>query len=163
VPSLTFEELTDHSELIVSGQITRSWADWDSEHKFIWTHYELSVSGAHKGTPESTVVLSEPGGVVGLQGMDVAGANVYQPGGRVLVFLQRMPNGYLRTTGWSQGKYTVDNTGRLRAEASLRGLDIVSAQKGAAVATPLRSLDGMTVTELHERIAAHLQLQRTAK
>jgi hypothetical protein len=163
VPSLTFEELTDHSELIVSGQITRSWADWDTEHKFIWTHYELSVSGTQKGTPKSTVVLSEPGGIVGLQGMDVAGANVYQTGDRLLVFLQRMPNGYLRTTGWSQGKYIVDNTGRLHAEASLRGPEVLSAQKGAAVATPLRSLEGMTVAELRERVAARLQQQRTAQ
>jgi hypothetical protein len=157
VPSLTFEELTDRSELIVSGQVTRSWADWDSEHKFIWTHYELSVSNAQKGTPGLTVELAEPGGVVGIQGMAIAGAVVYQPGDHVLVFLQRMPNGYLRTTGWSQGKYTVDNTGRLHAETSLRGLDVVSAQKGAAAATPVRTLDGMTVAELRSRISARLQ------
>jgi len=157
VPSLTFEELTDHSELIVSGQVTRSWADWDSEHKFIWTHYELSVSSAQKGTPGSTVELAEPGGVVGIQGMAIAGAVVYHPGDQVLVFLQRMPNGYLRTTGWSQGKYTVDNTGRLHAERSLRGLDLVSAQKGAPAATPVRTLDGMTVAELRSRISARLQ------
>src|SRR5580700_2249544 len=122
VPSLTFEELTDRSELIVSGQVTRSWADWDSEHKFIWTHYELSVSNAQKGTPGLTVELAEPGGVVGIQGMAIAGAVVYQPGDHVLVFLQRMPNGYLRTTGWSQGKYTVDSTGRLHAAGSIGGL-----------------------------------------
>lgn len=162
VPSLSFEELIDQSELIVSGQVTRSWTDWDSEHKFIWTHYELSVAGVQKGTPESTVVLSEPGGNVGIQGMAIAGAVVYQVGDRVLVFLQRMPNGYLRTTGWSQGKYIVDSSGRLHAETSLRGLEVVSAQKGAAStkpATPLLTLDGMNVTELRGRIAARLQKQ----
>jgi hypothetical protein len=164
VPSLTFEELTDHSELIVSGQVTRSWADWDNEHKFIWTHYQLSVAGTHKGAPGSSVVLSEPGGVVGLQGMSVAGANVYQPGDQVLLFLQRMPNGYLRTTGWSQGKYTVDKSGRLHAETALKGLDVVSVPKGSAAAvTPLRTLDGMTVADLHGRIAVRLQQQRNSK
>jgi hypothetical protein len=166
VPGLTFEELTDHSELIVSGQITRSWADWDSEHKFIWTHYQLSVSSAQKGAPSATVELSEPGGVVGIQGMAIAGAVVYQPGDHVLVFLQRMPNGYLRTTGWSQGKYMVDNMGRLHAETSLRGLQVVSAQKGAALtksAPPLRSLDGMTLAELRTRIASRLQQQGAAQ
>ena len=163
VPSLTFEELTDHSELIVSGQINRSWTGWDSEHKFIWTHYELSVSGVQKGAPGATVELSEPGGAVGIQGMAIAGAVAYQPGDHVLVFLQRMPNGYLRTAGWSQGKYTVDNMGRLHSETSLRGLEVLSAQKGAAVAAPLRSLDGMTLAELRARIAARLQQQREAK
>jgi hypothetical protein len=162
VPSLSFEELIDQSELIVSGQVTRSWTDWDSEHKFIWTHYELSVASAQKGTAASTVVLSEPGGNVGIQGMAIAGAVVYQVGDRVLVFLQRMPNGYLRTTGWSQGKYIVDSSGRLHAETSLRGLEVVSAQKGAPLtqpATPLLTLDGMNVTELRGRISARLQKQ----
>jgi hypothetical protein len=87
---------------------------------------------------------------------------VYQVGDRVLVFLQRMPNGYLRTTGWSQGKYIVDSSGRLHAETSLRGLEIVSAQKGAPLtqpATPLLTLDGMNVTELRGRISARLQKQ----
>lgn len=162
VSSLSFEELIDQSELIVSGQVTRSWADWDSEHKFIWTHYELSVASVQKGTPQSTVVISEPGGNVGIQGMAIAGAVVYHVGDRVLVFLQRMPNGYLRTTGWSQGKYILDNSGRLHAETSLRGLEVVSAQKGAAPAkpaTPLLTLDGMNITELRGRISARLQKQ----
>jgi hypothetical protein len=161
VVGLSFEELVDHSELIVSGQITRSWSDWDSEHKFIWTHYELSVSNSHKGAAGSTVVVSEPGGVVGIQGMNIAGVVAYQPGDRVLVFLQRMPNGYLRTTGWSQGKYTVDNSGRLHAETSLRGLEVIGVQRGAvstSAATPLRSLEGMTEAELRARIAARLRL-----
>lgn len=163
VPKLSFEELTDRSEMIVSGDVTRSWAEWDSEHKYIWTHYELSVSGVQKGAPGATVVLSEPGGEVGLQGMAIAGAVVYRPGDRVLVFLQRMPNGYLRTTGWSQGKYLVDGTGRLHAETSLRGPEVITAQKAAAAPASLRSLDGMAVTELGVRIAARLRMQRTAQ
>ncbi len=163
VPKLSFEELTDRSELIVSGQIAGSSASWDSEHKFIWTHYTLTVSGAEKGAPGATVGFAEPGGVVGMQGMAIPGSVVYQPGDRVLVFLERMPNGYLRTTGWSQGKYTLDSAGRLHGETSLRGLDVVSAQKTAAAATPLSSLDGMTVTELGARVAARLQLQRRAQ
>lgn len=159
VPGLTFEQLTDRSELIVSGQVTRSWSDWDSAHKFIWTHYELSVSSVQKGAPGSTVVVSEPGGVVGVQGMNVAGAVRYQPGEQVLLFLQRMPNGYLRTTGWGQGKYTIDSAGRLHPETSSHGLEIVSASKIALPATPLSSLDGITVSALGARIAARMQLR----
>jgi hypothetical protein len=154
VPSLSFEALTERSELIVTGQIAREWADWDSAHKFIWTHYDLTVSGALKGSPGATVVLSEPGGAVGIQGMAVAGAVVYQPGERVLVFLQRMPNGYLRTTGWSQGKYTVDSAGRLHAAGSIGGPEVVTMQKAVTAQTPLRVLEGMTVSELRARIAA---------
>src|ERR1700691_491955 len=77
VAQLSFEELIDHSNLIVSGQVTRTWADWDSEHKFIWTHYEVAVSATHKGTPGATAVVSEPGGVVGDRRMTIAGTIAY--------------------------------------------------------------------------------------
>jgi hypothetical protein len=164
VPSLSFEELTDHSELIVSGQITRSWTGWDNEHKYIWTHYEMSVTGTMKGAAKSTVVISEPGGTVGLQSMNIAGTVGYQNGDQVLIFLQRMPNGYLRTTGWSQGKYTIDNSQIMHADASTKGVEIVGGQKtSGATSTPLQTLDGMPVSELGRRIAARLQMQRKAE
>src|SRR5438067_8546808 len=83
VPAFSFEELTDQSQLIVSGEITRSWSDWDSAHKFIWTHHELSVSQSAKGSAGATVVLSEPGGAVGNRAMSIAGSVAYRPGDRV--------------------------------------------------------------------------------
>lgn len=157
VPNMTFEELADHSELILTGQVTRSWSDWDSDHKFIWTHYELSVASTQKGAPGSTVTVSEPGGVVGDRGMAIAGSVGYTPGDQVAVFLERMPNGYLRTTGWGQGKYTVDGTGHLHADGSLRGLEVVKV--GAARGTSLRTLAGITVGELKARVAARVKAQ----
>jgi hypothetical protein len=162
VPQLSFEELIDHSDLIVSGQVTRSWAEWDSEHKFIWTHYEVAVSAAHKGTPGATAVVSEVGGIVGDRGMSVAGTVGYQTGEKVLVFLTRVPNGYLRTTGWGQGKYTVDEKNILHASASLRSIEIVQG-KGTATGTPIRTLEGMSSAELHNRIAARLRSQQPAQ
>jgi hypothetical protein len=152
VSRLSFEELTDQSEIVVSGQITRSWADWDAEHKFIWTHYELSVSDTLKGSAGSTVTLSEPGGIVGDKGMSVAGAVGYQQGEKVVVFVQRMPNGYLRTAGWSQGKFRVDQDGKLHGESSALGLELVGAN--ARTATPLRSLEGLNVAQLRGLVSA---------
>jgi hypothetical protein len=139
---LSFEELVDHSESIVSGEVTRSWADWDAERKFIWTHYEVAVSAVHKGTPEPMVVVSEVGGVVGDRAMTVAGTVTYRAGEKVLIFLTRVPNGYLRTTGWGQGKYAVDGKGILHAGSSLRA------------GTPIASLEGMSTAEVHARVAA---------
>src|ERR1041385_5772820 len=60
VPSLTFDQLTDQSDLVVSGQVTRSWSAWDSDHKFIWTHHEVAVEGIGKGSPGATITISEP-------------------------------------------------------------------------------------------------------
>ena len=158
VPRMSFEELTDHSEMVVSGEVTRTWSEWDSAHKFIWTHHELAVSGTQKGTAAATVVVSEPGGIVGGLGMSIAGSVIYQNGDKVVVFLERMPNGLLRTTGWGQGKYRVDG-GRLHADESLRAVEIVDG-KFAASGSSLRSLEGMTVNELSMRVATRVRTQR---
>ena len=152
VARLSFEELTDQSELVVSGHINRSWAEWDAEHKYIWTRYELSMSATLKGSAASSVVFSEPGGIVGEAGMSVPGAVGYATGEEVVIFLQRMPNGYLRTAGWSQGKFKVDQDGKLHGEASAVGLEVVGGNTRAA--TPLRSLDGLNVAQLRGMIAA---------
>lgn len=145
VPRISFEALTDASELIVSGHVTRSWTAWDSEHKYIWTHYELAATSAYKGVAAtgSLVEFAEPGGALDGKVMMIEGAVNYGPGDQVVVFLSRMPNRYLRTTGWAQGKYEVDTAGRLHGSAAL----------GDA----LRSLEGMNVTELRQRIAARLR------
>jgi hypothetical protein len=156
VPSLTFEQLTDQSDMVVSGRVTRSWSDWDSHHKFIWTHYELAVTDSAKGSPGSTVVLSELGGLVGNQELTVAGTTSYAPGDRVVVFLQRMPNGYLRTTGWGQGKYIVDKTGRLRVDVS------APPAPSASAGTPLSTLAGLTIADIHTRVAARIAAQQRA-
>jgi hypothetical protein len=138
IPRLTFEQLSDASELIVSGRVTDSWTAWDSDHKYIWTHYRLSVTDAAKGARVSSVEFAEPGGAVGASTMAIVGTVTYGVGDRVAIFLARMPNGYLRTTGWAQGKYAIDASGRLHGSAALS----------------LSTLEGMSFAELKQRTAA---------
>ena len=103
VPRLSLEEIVARSETIVSGQVTRVWTAWDSPHRFIWTHTEILVSNVAKGNRMEKLVVSEPGGVVDGLGMQIAGTPGYTPGEQVMLFLERMPNGYLRTAGMGQG------------------------------------------------------------
>ena len=135
VPAVSFEELADSSDFVVAGRVTRSWAAWDASHKYIWTHYELSVQSAQKGAPGSTVEFAEPGGVLGNVMMTIAGSVSYQAGDNVVVFLSRMPNGFIRTAAWGQGKYTLDANQRLHSAAA-----------------SLRSLEGLTLGELKVRL-----------
>lgn len=138
VPRFTFEQLTDSSEIVASGRVTHTWAAWDSEHKYIWTHYVLSVSETVKGAPASSVEFAEPGGATAEATMTIAGTVAYATGENVVVFLSRMPNGYLRTTGWSQGKYTLDAGGRL---------------DGA----PSTGVRGLSLNDLKQRVAARIR------
>ena len=151
VPAVSFEELADSSELVVAGRVTRSWAAWDGDHKYIWTHYELAVASAQKGNPGPTVEFAEPGGALDGRVQSIAGTVSYAPGDNVAVFLARMPNGYLRTTGWSQGKFTVDAANRIHPTASA-GAEVMDAKGPLKTGTPLRSIDGMTLNELKSRL-----------
>ena len=47
-------------------------------------------------------MVSEPGGIVDGLGMQIAGTPGYAPGEQVMLFLERMPNGYLRNAGMGQ-------------------------------------------------------------
>lgn len=154
VPRLSFEELTDSSDLVVSGAVTRSWAAWDAGRNYIWTHYELAVTSALKGKAAPSVEFAEPGGKLDGVVHAIAGSVSYRNGETVVVFLQRMPNGYLRTTGWGQGKYNLDPSSRVRGGSALRGLDTVDLKKPAAGATSLETLDGLSLRDLSLRVSS---------
>lgn len=151
IPRLSFEQLCDASESIVSGRITQSWTAWDSEHKYIWTHYRIAVTDSAKGPRTGSLEFAEPGGALGGQVQSIADTVTYAPGEHVAVFLARMPNGYLRTTGWAFGKYTVDENGRLHSHGSV-GAEVI--EPGKAAGTPVRTLEGVDFSELKRRVAA---------
>jgi hypothetical protein len=141
IKEVGFEDLVASSNQIVAGHVTRSWTSWGSDHKFIWTRYEVAVddvlAGPQNSNASSTVVVSEPGGVLDGKAMSVESAVRYTTGEHVVLFLHQFPSGDKRTVGWSQGKFTIDAGDRVQTN-------------GARMA----SLNGITYTELRQRIAA---------
>ena len=155
LPELSFNEMTDSSEIVVSGHVTRTWTDWDAEHKYLWTHYELAVSAAHKGAAARIVDIAEPGGEKDGIGMAISGATPYHVGESVLVFLSRMPNGYLRTTGFGQGKYLVDAAGHVHGATALK----TSVTRGGSPAiSEIRSLDGLSASQVSQLVGARVRV-----
>jgi hypothetical protein len=158
LPRLSFNQLTDDSELVVSGRVTRTWAAWDADHKFIWTHYELTVTATHKGSAGQTVDIAEPGGQLDGMGMSISGGTGYRVGDSVLVFLSRMPNGYLRTAGLGQGKYEVDSKGVVHGLTIFKTDAMVTGAKGPVTSpSAIRSLEGMTVGQVRQFVAARVR------
>lgn len=153
IARLSLDQMTARSEMIVSGTISDSFTAWDVEHKYIWTHYIVTVDNAVKGAVARTVEIAEPGGVVGIVAMNIGGATGYRKGENVLIFLERMPNGYLRTAALGQGKYGIDAQGRLHG-LTLKDVDLVA---GASSPIGVQSLDGMPLTEAVSRIAARVR------
>jgi hypothetical protein len=148
VPALSLEDLVEQSEIIAHGRVTSSWAVWDNGHKYIWTHYRIEVLDPLRGNPGASVVASEPGGSLDGVTMRISGAPDYAVGEEAIVFLYRTPIGYLRATGYGQGKYTV--TARARIRANLNGFELLKRDSSRGV--PLSSLDGLTITEFKARV-----------
>ena len=149
-PRLSLEELTAQSDAIISGRVVRSWAAMDSENRFIWTHYEIRVRDTVKGAPRSTVLISEPGGILNGVHLQVSGSTKFADGEGVAVFLYRTPIGYMRTTNYGQGKLTVAPDGNLRASRLAAG-------------TSVASLEGATLNVFRARVGRMVALQRESR
>lgn len=88
VLSLSMEELTAKSPLVVRGTVHRVDTQWDEAHTGIWTTSEVVVREVLKGAPRTTVLVKQPGGTVGDFSQRVAGAATFKPGDDVVLFLE---------------------------------------------------------------------------
>jgi hypothetical protein len=144
VPRMSLEDLASTAELIVHGRIGASWTDWDTRHMFLWTHYRVESVEMWKGSA-AEVVVSEPGGELNGERMEVPGAVAYSEGEEVVLFLQRMPAGYWRALGYQQGKFSVvERAGRKLVHPNTRGMLLVepSGKPSPVRATSIDRVDG---------------------
>ncbi|MBZ5575882.1 MAG: hypothetical protein LAP40_04915 [Acidobacteriia bacterium] len=149
-PRFTAEELTARSQLIVQGTVVRSWAAWDSDHQYIWTHYQVNLSDVIRGANAASLTVSEPGGSLDGITQVNTGAISYTPGESDILFLFQVPNGYWRTAGGPQGKFAVESGGRVRGGASTA---VYAERAGRAPSgTALTSLDGLTLSDFKNRV-----------
>lgn len=150
-PRISFERLVSSSQFIVHGRVLRSWCGWDAKHKYIWTHHEIEVTESIRGWVDSRLTISEPGGELDGVGQTFGGALPYAAGESVVLFFDRTPIGFLRAVGGGQGKFTVGQDGKARA--NLSGMDLIE-QPEALTGTPLESIDSLDVGELKRRVRA---------
>jgi hypothetical protein len=141
-PRLSLAEMADGSEYIVEATVLRSWTEWDATHRFIWTHYELSVSEWLKAPAASdrTIVVSEPGGTADGVTMVVDNGTPYALGETIVVLAWRTPEGFLRTAGYGQGKFTITNERRVRWSPHV--IDMLRDAR-----EPYEHLDGMRLDD----------------
>jgi hypothetical protein len=136
------KDLVASSEAIVHGRVVRHWSAWDASHRTIWTHYVVEAFEVMHGSERQIWTVSEPGGTVGDLVMDVSGAVPFVDGEEVLVLMRRMPNGALRITGSTAGKYSVAaGTGTKKTRsAGAEGPDL--ARLKSAIRTALSTKEG---------------------
>ncbi len=171
VPRMTLEEIVDASQSVVHGTVLRTWAEWDSGRKFIWTHYEIRVADALRGGPSATIVVSEPGGTVGETAMQIVGTPHYDVGEEVVLFAVRTPIGYLRTCGWGQGKFKVsrpEGSSQALVRSAAAGVELVERPAGdkpsqPRVGTALTGINGLPLEEFKTRVRQMIESRPVSK
>ncbi|MBX5480901.1 MAG: hypothetical protein IRZ16_03475 [Myxococcaceae bacterium] len=126
VKAATFEELSAIVPVIVRGRVVAQQSRWDDAHRRIQTFTELQVTETLKGRVGPTILVRQPGGIVGDIGQHVSGAARFELGDDVVLFLEHPgddPNGFI-VSGLAAGKVLLKRNalGELRAERDLRGI-----------------------------------------
>jgi hypothetical protein len=102
--------LSRSSDVVVQGVVVKVESRWNGDKTRIVTDVTIDVSEAVKGAAQKTVVLTQPGGVVGDVGQTVAGTAPFAEGQEVVVFLQSRPSKRFHLSGMAQGKYLVQRS-----------------------------------------------------
>ncbi|MBL9037069.1 MAG: hypothetical protein JNG84_01020 [Archangium sp.] len=142
VMALSLEELTHRSALVVHGVVQRA-QPLKTDSGQIWTYAEVSVREVLKGrTDSATVVVKQPGGVVGPIGQSVAGAATFIPDEEVVLFLEPATDerDAFVTLGLALGKVTLElRNGQRVANRHLDGLNLM--QRGDGSPRPVDSFE----------------------
>lgn len=155
---VSLEDTVAQAEWIVEGDVVRNWCAWDSGHRMIWTQTEIAVRDRWKGSAGSSVTVSEPGGAVGGSAIDVVGMVRYRTGEHVVVFLYRVPLGFLRTVGLSQGKLLVDEHNAVHA--NVPDSMLVSAIGTRPGGTSISELESNNLGVVRDRILRMAGVQK---
>lgn len=150
---LSLTDMIQKSTMIVRGTV-RPGTSATARGPLIYTHYQVAVTSAYKGTPGASVDVAVPGGVLnGLQ-QPVAGAPVLNSGEDCVMFLWTSRSGLTQVIGLSQGLFSVskNSQGQLMVTRGAANSPIVDS-----TGQPVTDVSvAMPLTELASKIQAVL-------
>jgi hypothetical protein len=132
---LSLNDLIQKSTMIVRGTIQPG-SSAVMRGSLIYTHFQLSVTTAFKGTPGATIDVAVPGGILNGMQQPVAGAPMLTPGQDSVFFLWTSKTGLTQVIGLSQGLFNVSTNSQGQ----------VMVSRGASTETMLNS-SGQLVTD----------------
>jgi len=104
---LTLDALVNGANIVAYARVAGTHAFWDAATGTIWTATQLAVLDSAKGQVATSLVVAEPGGVVGDIGHLFPGVPRFTLNQEVVVFLYQGPGDRLRVLGLWQGVYGV--------------------------------------------------------
>lgn len=103
--------LSQTADVIIVGTVRASAPRLTKDGARIITDTEIEIGEVLKGKPNTpTLVVMQPGGIVGDVGQKVEGTASFAVGEEVVVFLDRRGNDRFAVTAMSQGKFRVERS-----------------------------------------------------
>ncbi|HET9531368.1 MAG TPA: matrixin family metalloprotease, partial [Blastocatellia bacterium] len=166
VVMLSDKDLVVTSRMIVTGEVVSVISAWDDARTMIWTYVEIRRERLLKGEVTSErLVLRQPGGVVGPEGIAVFGQPEFAPGQKVLLYLNTARDGSLRVAHAFMGMFSIidDAAGRKSVSRSVREgqVEILPRSDSAEVTdrAPLQDYIGKIEQTLELEAAAIAQIE----
>jgi hypothetical protein len=155
---MTLEQLSQASSEIIRGHVVSQESRWNPEHTRIMTFTTIALDQTLKGRPPSTLVIEQPGGMVGNLHVFVAGTVRFHPQTDYMLFLEPSSAEASRflVVGMVQGAYRIYRdaaTGRERLILPLGFLSRAAQQTGSG-----SSVTGPTLplSEFRQQLATAL-------
>jgi hypothetical protein len=114
---LSLTDMIQKSTMIVRGTIQPG-TSVALRGPMIYTHYQLAVTMAFKGTPGSSIDVAVPGGALNGMQQPVAGAPTLTRGQDYVFFLWTSKSGLTQVIGLSQGLFSVTTNAQGQAMVS---------------------------------------------
>lgn len=102
-----FGDLARDADAVVVGTVISVDGEWGPNLNFIRSNVTVQVERRFRGPDADTVVLRNPGGIVGGEGQRAHGAAEFEVGEKVLLFLTTWEDGTPKVLGYGQGKSRV--------------------------------------------------------
>lgn len=120
---VNLKTLTDKSELIVQGKITKSRAYRDPASNMIYTEVTIKPIDAIKGKSAAPIILRFMGGIADGEALVVEGMTYPKLNEEGIYFIESTSRSQVNPiTGWSQGHYLIqpDTSGQSRVMSNKR-------------------------------------------
>ncbi len=128
---LSLDQLSRASTAIVRAHTLAQQSQWTPGHTRVITLTTLVLDEAMKGQPPATLVVEQPGGVIGNLHVRVAGVVLFRPGTEYVLFLEPSSTNaaHFQPVGMMQGAYRVFRDATTGAERVILPLGNLLAGK----------------------------------
>jgi hypothetical protein len=139
----TFAEMVARADLVFVGTVVGSHSEWRTvgSDRVIFTMTDFQNEGVLKGKASKAVTLQFLGGTVGEVTLSVSGMPRFEPGERVVLFVEKNGTQVCPLVGVFHGKFTVKNDAKTGREIvvmhnghPLRDVAEIGQDEGAGLA-----------------------------